>query len=75
MTNISSSQKLRDEFADNILTKLNFRLPDPVRHIKLGDVDATQTVTLMTQLGDTIACSFGNQIRLIHYPMLTDKED
>ena len=51
------------------------RLPDPVRHIKLGDVDATQSVTLMTHLSDTIACSFGNQIRLVHFPMLTDKED
>jgi hypothetical protein len=39
------------------------RLPDPVRFIKLGDADATQSATLMTHLGDTIACSFGNKIR------------
>jgi hypothetical protein len=34
-----------------------------VRFIKLGDADATQSATLMTHLGDTIACSFGNKIR------------
>ena len=57
------------------LVVYDVRLPDPVRLIKLGDFDVTQSVTMMTHLGDTIACSYGNQLRLVHFPMLTDKED
>ena len=52
------------------------RLPDPVRKVRLGSSDATHAVEMMHQSsGDTIACNYGNQLRLVRFPMLTDKKD
>ena len=51
------------------------RLPDPVRRVKLGSSDKTHSVRMMQHLGDTIACNYGNQMRLVRFPMLFDKVD
>ena len=51
------------------------RLPDPVRRVKLGSSDKTHSVRMMQHLSDTIACNYGNQMRLVRFPMLFDKID
>ena len=51
------------------------RLPEPVKFVRLGEDRAIQTVRMMRHLGDTIACNYGNQLRLIHFPLLSDKKD
>jgi hypothetical protein len=55
---------------------LYFRLPDPVKSVRLGGgsgvssssskvggSNAIHSVTVMRHLGDTIACNYGNQLR------------
>jgi len=52
------------------------RLPDPVKRIRLGSSDATHSISMMHHFaGDTIACNYGNQLRIVRFPMLTDKKD
>ncbi|TRY79121.1 hypothetical protein TCAL_05977 [Tigriopus californicus] len=51
------------------------RLPDPVKIVRLGEKFGIHSVKMMKHLGDTIACNFGNQLRLIHFPLLSDKKD
>ncbi len=52
------------------------RLPDPVKVIRVGDSPlSAQQVTVMRHLGDTVACNFGRQLRLVHFPLLSDKKD
>jgi len=34
-----------------------------------------QRLTGARHIGDTIVCSYGNQLRLVHFPLLSDKKD
>ena len=52
------------------------RLTEPVKIVRLGHMDeGTASVKIIKQIGDTIICSLGSQIRLVRFPMLTDKVD
>ncbi len=62
------------------------RLSDPVKEIRVGDaIDAAgdaglgrqRAVTLMTHLAedDSVACNYGRRIRLVHFPLLSDKKE
>jgi len=51
------------------------RLTEPVKIVRLGHSDGAASVKIIRQIGDTIICSFGSQIRLVRFPMLTDKVD
>lgn len=53
------------------------RLPDPVRVVKLGSSDATHSVRMMRHNDNAaVVCNYGNQLRLVQFPMLsTDKDD
>lgn len=51
------------------------RLTEPVRIVRLGHSDGSASVRIIRHIGDTIICSFGNQLRLIRFPMLTEKLD
>jgi len=51
------------------------RLTEPVKIVRLGHSDGAASVKIIRQVGDTIICSFGSQIRMVRFPMLTDKLD
>ncbi len=51
------------------------RLTDPVRVVRVADSLNTQLVTAMRRLGDAVACSYGSKLRLVHFPLLSDKRD
>jgi len=52
------------------------RLTEPVKIVRLGHSDGgAASVNIIKQIGDTIICTFGPQIRLVRFPMLTDKLD
>ena len=52
------------------------RLPDPVRKVRLGSSDATHSISTIQHFsGDSLACNYGNQLKLVRFPMLTDKRD
>ena len=52
------------------------RLTEPVKIVRLGHSDGgAASVKIIRQIGDTIICTFGSQIRLVRFPMLTDKLD
>ena len=52
------------------------RLTEPVKIVRLGHGDGgAASVKIIKQIGDTIICTFGSQIRLVRFPMLTDKLD
>ena len=61
--------------AQGMLVVWDARLPDPVRRVRLGCSDKTHSIRMMQHLGDTIACNYGNQLRLVRFPMLFDKID
>lgn len=61
--------------AQGMLLVWDARLPDPVRRVRLGCSDKTHSIRMMQHLGDTIACNYGNQLRLVRFPMLFDKID
>ena len=66
------------------------RLTEPLKIVRLGHSDGTAALRIIRQVarlilihshrlppqvGDTIVCSFGSQIRLVRFPMLADKVD
>ena len=51
------------------------RLTEPVRIVRLGHSDGSASVRIIRHIGDTIICSYGSQLRLVRFPMLTDKLD
>lgn len=57
------------------LTVWDARLTEPLKIVRLGHSDGTAALRIIRQVGDTIVCSFGSQIRLVRFPMLADKVD
>jgi len=57
------------------LTVWDARLTEPLKIVRLGHSDGASYVKIIRQVGDTIVCSFGSQIRLVRFPILTDKVD
>ena len=71
------------------LTVWDARLTEPLKIVRLGHTDGTAALRMIRQVqiqiqidepmhlqvGDTVVCSFGSQIRLVRFPMLADKVD
>jgi len=57
------------------LTVWDARLTEPLKIVRLGHTDSTDSLRIIRQVGDTVVCSFGSQIRLVRFPMLADKVD
>ena len=52
------------------------RLTEPIRVVRLGHVDGrADNVRIIRQVGDTVICSLGHELRLVRFPMLADKLD
>ncbi|PNF43351.1 hypothetical protein B7P43_G14464 [Cryptotermes secundus] len=50
------------------------RTGDPVRVVKLGHCDGSVFVKQILLLRDSVACDYGNQLRIVHFPLVvTDK--
>nr|CAD7602502.1 unnamed protein product [Timema genevievae] len=45
----------------------------PVRVVKLGHNDGCVFVKHIMLLRDSVACDYGNQLRIVHFPLITDK--
>jgi len=63
--------------AGSELVVWDVRLPDvPVRRVRLGSSDTTHGVSILQHFGgDSVACNYGNQLKIVRFPMLTDKRD
>jgi hypothetical protein len=75
--------------SQGFLTVWDARLTEPLKIVRLGHTDGTAALRiirqvalgpeadsyLLKQVGDTIVCSFGAEIRLVRFPMLADKVD
>lgn len=48
---------------------------EPVRVVALGRGDACVFVRQLLLLGDGVACDFGNQLRVVRFPMVADKTE
>jgi len=51
------------------------RLSQPVKIVRLGSVQSQTRVNIIRQSGDTLICSCDNQIKLVKFPILTQKID
>lgn len=51
------------------------RLSQPVKIVRLGSVQSQARVNIIRQSGDTLICSCDNQIKLVKFPILTQKID
>jgi hypothetical protein len=59
----------------NSLVVWDVRLPEPVKIVKVGHPDSSHGVKIMCHLDDAIACSYGNKLRLVHFPHFSGKSD
>ncbi len=69
------TQNLLVTARQNSLVLWDVRLPEPVKIVKVGSPDSPNSVKIMRHLDDGIACSYGNKLRLVHFPHFTDKSD
>jgi len=51
------------------------RTGDPVRVVKLGHSDGSVFVKQILLLRDSVACDYSNQLRIVHFPLVTDKSE
>lgn len=51
------------------------RTGDPVRVVKLGHSDGSVFVKQILLLHDSVACDYSNQLRIVHFPLVTDKSE
>jgi len=70
--------------APDALVVWDARLSDPVKVVRVCGEDSSsniplrgrhQLLTNARHIGDTIVCSYGRQLRLVHFPLLSDKKD
>ncbi|KAL0277128.1 UNVERIFIED_CONTAM: hypothetical protein PYX00_004516 [Menopon gallinae] len=57
------------------LVMWDVRCGDPVRIVRLGDSDHSVFVKQILNLGDSVVCDYGNQLRIVKFPIITDKTD
>lgn len=51
------------------------RAGDPVRLVRLGHSDSCVFVKQLLLLRDSVVCDYGNQLRVVRFPLATDKTD
>ncbi|XP_076652872.1 SREBP cleavage activating protein [Halictus rubicundus] len=51
------------------------RTGEPVREVRLGHKDSCIFVKQMLALNDSVVCDFGRQLRVIRFPLVSDKLD
>ncbi|XP_015600062.1 sterol regulatory element-binding protein cleavage-activating protein isoform X2 [Cephus cinctus] len=51
------------------------RTGDPVREVTLGHKDSCIFVKQMLALRDSVVCDFGRQLRIVRFPLVSDKLD
>lgn len=51
------------------------RTGEPVREVRLGHKDSCIFVKQMLALGDSVVCDYGRQLRIIRFPLVSDKLD
>ena len=69
------TQNLLVTAKQNCLVLWDVRLADPVKIVRVGSPESPHGVKIMCHLDDGIACSYGNKLRLVHFPHFTDKSD
>lgn len=57
------------------LVMWDVRSGDPVRIVRLGDSDNSVFVKQIVNLGDSVVCDYGNQLRIVKFPIITDKTE
>lgn len=57
------------------LVMWDVRTGDPVRIVRLGDSDHSVFVKQILNLGDSVVCDYGNQLRIVKFPIITDKTE
>ena len=61
--------------AKDLLVVWDVRLTEPVKFIRVGDQFSAQQVNVMRHMGDSIVCNYGRNLRIVHFPLLSDKKD
>lgn len=51
------------------------RAGDPVRVVRLGHSDSCVFVKQLLQLRDSVVCDYANQLRIVRFPLATDKSE
>ncbi|KAK9297624.1 hypothetical protein QLX08_008761 [Tetragonisca angustula] len=51
------------------------RTGEPVREVRLGHTDSCIFVKQMLALKDSVVCDFGRQLRVVRFPLVSDKLD
>lgn len=51
------------------------RAGDPVRLVRLGHADSCVFVKQLLLLRDSVVCDYGNQLRIVRFPLATDKTE
>ncbi|XP_034230725.1 sterol regulatory element-binding protein cleavage-activating protein isoform X1 [Thrips palmi] len=51
------------------------RAGDPVRVVRLGHSDSCVFVKQLLQLRDSVVCDYANQLRIVRFPLATDKTE
>lgn len=51
------------------------RTGEPVREVRLGHKDSCIFVKQMLVLRDSVVCDFGRQLRIVRFPLVSDKLD
>lgn len=51
------------------------RTGEPVREVRLGHKDSCIFVKQMLALRDSVVCDFGRQLKVVRFPLVSDKMD
>ncbi|KAL7307009.1 hypothetical protein TKK_0000758 [Trichogramma kaykai] len=51
------------------------RIGEPIREVRLGHKDSCTFIKQMIPLRDSIVCDFGRQLRIVRFPLVSDKLD
>jgi len=51
------------------------RTGEPVREVRLGHKDSCIFVKQMLALRDSVVCDYGRQLRIVRFPLVSDKLD
>ena len=51
------------------------RLTQPIKIVRLGSPGSNSRVTIIRQSGDTLICTLDQQIKLVKFPILTQKTE
>ncbi|KOX73423.1 Sterol regulatory element-binding protein cleavage-activating protein [Melipona quadrifasciata] len=74
---ITSSQlnNIHSSTCHGSLVVWDVRTGEPVREVRLGHTDSCIFVKQMLALKDSVVCDFGRQLRVVRFPLVSDKLD